>query len=264
MLKIATWNVNSIKMRQGRLVEFLKREKPNILCLQELKCVTEAAPTDEWLALGYHSAVLGQKTYNGVAVLSDAPITNVVRGLPTFESDPSARFVLGQTHGISVASCYVPNGQEVGSDKYAYKLKWLQALKSFLEVALAKDPKIVLGGDFNIAPEDRDVHDPDFWRGKILFSDPEKAALKDLTRLGFEDTFRKHHSEAGLYSWWDYRSLGFPKNHGLRIDFVLAAQALAPNCTSARIDRDERKGQKPSDHAPVLAEFNKLPAIHSR
>ena len=255
MLKIATWNVNSIKMRLERLAAFLKREEPDFVCLQELKCTEENFPFEPIAATGYTATVFGQKTYNGVAVLSRKPIDTYVAGLPTFGDDPSARFLIVKQGDLSVASAYIPNGQEVGSEKYHYKLKWFQCLERYLKDSHRPDERILIAGDFNVAPEDRDVHDPEQWRGKILFSDPEKEALQRVCRFGLYDTFRKHHAEAGLFSWWDYRQLAFPKNLGLRIDFILASKPLFDACTQARIDRDERKGKSPSDHAPVIANF---------
>lgn len=256
-MKIVTWNVNSIGARLERAKAFVQRENPDILCLQELKCVAEKYPTDDFKALGYESAVWGQKTYNGVAVLSKTPMEVRFRGLGwEFGGIPEAARLIGvRTAGIEVICVYVPNGQAVGTEKYDYKLQWFGKLTEFLSTHYrAKDP-VVVCGDFNVAPEDRDCYNPEAWRGQVLFSEPEKESLARVCKLGFQDTFRKHHSEAGLYSWWDYRQLAFPKGRGLRIDFILATQSLYEKCKFARIDRDERKGQLPSDHAPVIAEF---------
>ena len=255
MLKIATWNVNSLKARKERFLAFLQRESPDLVCLQELKGVDEIFPRAEIEAAGYHAQVFGQKTYNGVAVISKGPSEIVSKSFEDGVDDPAARFLCVRTHGIYVASAYIPNGQAVGSEKYAYKLEWLKRLRRYLDKRFTPKDPLVVAGDFNVAPEDRDVYDPESWKGQILFSDLEKAALKEVCAFGLQDTFRKFHTEGDLYSWWDYRMLGFPKNRGLRIDFVLATPPLWEKCTAARIDRDERKGSSPSDHAPVLAEF---------
>jgi len=252
--RIVTWNVNSVKARLDRVVNYLKLNQPDVLCLQELKGMEDKFPYEEMKAAGYQSAVFGQKTYNGVAILAKTTPEEVHRGMEGFE-DPAARLISARVAGIHIISAYVPNGQEVGSEKYEYKLKWLSALRKHLDFRYGADEPIVLVGDFNVAPEDRDVHDPELWRGKILFSDAEKKALAKVFDFGLEDTFRKHFPQAGYYSWWDYRQLGFPKNRGLRIDFVLASKALGLKCSAAGIDREERKGQKPSDHAPVFADF---------
>lgn len=256
-LKVVTWNVNSIKARLERAKAFVLRENPDILCLQELKCIGEHFPAEAFKELGYESAVWGQKTYNGVAVLSKAPLEVRFRGLGwEFGGIPEAsRLIAVKTAGIDVICVYCPNGQAVGTDKYTYKLEWFQRLEAFLRDHYHPTDRLVVCGDFNVAPEDRDCYNPEAWRGQVLFSDPEKQALAKIQEFGFQDTFRKHHSEGGLYTWWDYRQLAFPKGRGLRIDFVLATLALAKDCTAARIDRDERKGTLPSDHAPVIAEF---------
>lgn len=256
MLKVVTWNLNSVKARKDRLVAFLKREEPHLVCLQELKGIDETFPLEEVKATGYDAAVYGQKTYNGVAVLSRAPLEVVSRGFGDGVEDPAARFLCVKAYGLTLASAYIPNGQAVGTDKYAYKLEWLKRLRRYLQTHHSATQPLIVGGDFNVAPEDRDVYDPDGWRGQILFSDPEKAGLKDVCAFGLQDTFRKHHSEGNLYSWWDYRMLGFPKNRGARIDFLFATAPLWEKCLSSRIDRDERKGTGASDHAPVIAEFD--------
>jgi exodeoxyribonuclease III len=256
MWKVVTWNVNSVNARLERLLAFLARESPDVVLLQELKCEEPKYPLQALTAAGYHSAMYGQKTYNGVAILSKTPITEVQRGFSDGQLE-EARFIVGVVKGVRVASAYIPNGQAVGAEKYHYKLQFLDRLGTYLDKTLPKPGPFVLGGDFNVAPEDRDVHDPTFWEGQILFSAPERAALKQLVdRLDLHDTFRKHHTEAGHYSWWDYRMLGFQKNKGLRIDFLYASPSLLEVCSGARIDRDERKGTLPSDHAPVIAQFD--------
>jgi len=254
VVKVATWNVNSVKARLERVQSFLHRERPDILCLQELKCVDEAFPYEAFRTLGYEATVHGQKTYNGVAILSREAPSEVARGFQDSADDPAARYVVARFGEISVASVYVPNGQSVGSEKYQYKLEWLSRFKRRLEQGLP--PRMIICGDFNIAPDERDVYDPKAWEGQVLFSEPEKSALEKLLSLGLVDTFRQHHSEPGLYTWWDYRQLGFPKNRGLRIDFILATPLLSRDCRESRIDREERKGTGASDHAPVISVFS--------
>ncbi len=255
MWKVATWNVNSVKARLDRLIAFLQRERPDVILLQELKCETPLFPLEAIQKAGYYAAVSGQKAYNGVAIVSLRPATDVVIGLGDGELD-EARLIAATVDGIRLASAYVPNGQAVGSEKYQYKLRWLARLRSYLNAQAPRGSRFLLGGDFNVAPEDRDCYDPEGWRGQILFSEPEKAALAEIVAADLHDTFRKFRTEAGLYSWWDYRMMGFPKNRGLRIDFLLASSALYAQCTASRIDRNERKGLLPSDHAPVIAEFD--------
>ena len=250
-----SWNVNSIKMREARVLDLLTVHQPDVLCLQELKCEADKFPRTAIEALGYACAISGQKTYNGVALLSRHPITDVQVGFEApSTTPPQARWLDASIQGVRVASAYVPNGQDIGTDKYAYKLNWLEKLRTYLEPRLNRSQWII-GGDFNVAPEDRDIHDPDLWSGKILCSDPERKSLQQLMALGLNDTFRTLHTEGGQFSWWDYRALGFPKNHGLRIDLLLASRSLAGHCTQATIERSYRKGPSPSDHAPVSAVF---------
>ncbi len=256
MLKVVTWNVNSITVRLERLLALLNREKPDVVLLQELKSIEEKFPFEALKQAGYEAIVLGQKGYNGVAILSKKPLNNISKGMESFYQDPAARVIKGQFGKITFVCCYVPNGQEVGSEKFKYKLEWLKGFTQFIKEELEKKSPLIIAGDFNIAPEDRDVHDPALWREKILCSNLERESFFGLLKLGLEDTFRLHFQEKGLFSWWDYRALGFQKNQGLRIDFIIASKDLAKLCTHAQIDRDERKGEKPSDHAPVIAEFN--------
>ncbi|MEZ4751491.1 MAG: exodeoxyribonuclease III [Bdellovibrionota bacterium] len=254
MLKVGTWNVNSINARLDRLKAVLDRHQPDVLCLQELKCTEDKFPYLEVKACGYEAQVFGQKAYNGVALLSREPLSGVAH---SFEGCPSedARYICADFRGIQIASAYIPNGQEVGSSRYFYKLDWLHKLGLALkQLRDAGKPALVLG-DFNVAPTAQDVHDPAEWAGRILFSEPERAALSGILELGFIDVFRSLVTTGGQYSWWDYRQLAFPKNHGLRIDLILASQDLGPRFQKSYIDRDERKGSKPSDHAPVFAEF---------
>ncbi len=253
-MKIATWNVNSVKARLTRLLAFLEREQPDALCLQELKCEADKFPWDAVREAGYQAVALGQKTYNGVAILAKTPLIDVREGFGDESTDTQARCLSAMVDGVRVVNVYVPNGQEVGTEKYIYKLQWYERLLKYFGT-YSRDEKLVLCGDFNVAPEDRDVYDPEAWRGKVLCSDLERAALTKICQWGLTDTFRKHHTKPGLYSWWDYRAGGFPRNLGLRIDFVLATALLAEVCVASRIDRDERKGELPSDHAPVISEF---------
>lgn len=254
---IATWNVNSIRVRHDRLMAFLRRHAPDVVCLQELKVEEANYPREALEAAGYASAVLGQKTYNGVAILSRRPMADVRAGLDDGVEDPQARLVSAVVAGVRVVSVYVPNGGEVGSDKWAYKLAWLARLRGWLERHAKASEPLALCGDFNVAPEAIDVYDPAASEGEVLFHPDARAALAQLTAWGLVDTFRaRHPGEGNLYSWWDYRMLGFPKNKGLRIDHVLATPALADRCTASIIDREERKGESPSDHAPVLSTFS--------
>ncbi|MEF8721639.1 MAG: exodeoxyribonuclease III [Candidatus Accumulibacter delftensis] len=253
-MKIASWNVNSLKVRLPQLLDWLAARQPDVVCLQETKLDDPFFPAQELAAAGYHVAFSGQKTYNGVALLSrDAP-TDIVCGNPLY-ADPQKRLLAASVNGIRVVCAYVPNGQAVGSDKYAYKLAWLEALVNWIGAQLADNPRLVLAGDFNIAPDDRDVHDPAAWAGQILCSEPERAAFQRLLGLGLEDSFRLFEQPEKSFSWWDYRMLGFQKNRGLRIDHVLLSNALAARCTLAGISREVRKLERPSDHAPVTAEL---------
>lgn len=255
-MKIASWNVNSVKARRERLLSWLDRHKPDVLCLQELKTQDDTFPTADVFELGYHAVLHGQRTYNGVAILSREPPTDVRRNIDDDAPDTEARLISASVNGIRVISCYVPNGQEVGSDKWAYKLSWLDRLLAYLARHHSPGEPLVLCGDFNIAPEDRDVCNTFEWNGTVLCHPDVRERWARLREFGLVDTFRIHEQAAGKYSWWDYRMLAFPKGQGLRIDFVLATPSLAERCISASIDRDERKGKLPSDHAPVIAEFN--------
>jgi exodeoxyribonuclease-3 len=254
MLKIATWNVNSLRIRLPQVLDWLQIQQPDVLALQETKLVDAHFPGADLNSLGYHVAFAGQRTYNGVALLSRFPPIDIVTDLPDLD-DPQRR-VLGVTvNDLRVLNLYVPNGQAVGTDKYAYKLEWLDHLADYLRKQLATYRQLVVLGDFNIAPEDRDVHDPQAWTGKVLCSEPERAALRRLLALGLKDTFRLFAQEEASFSWWDYRAGNFRRNHGLRIDLILASTILAQVCTSCKIDKAPRGWQRPSDHAPVVAEF---------
>jgi exodeoxyribonuclease III len=253
-MRLASWNVNSIKVRLPQLLEWLAAAQPDVVCLQELKCEEAKFPRAELEAVGYASAVSGQKTYNGVAILSRAPPTDVVGEIPGFD-DPQKRVLAATVSGVRVICVYCPNGQAVGSDKYEYKLQWFAALRGYLAKELAAHPRLAVAGDFNVAPEDRDVHDPKAWEGQVHVSEPERAAWRALLTLGLKDSFRLFEQPEKSFSWWDYRMMGFRRNAGLRIDHILLSAPLAEACTGASIDKAPRKLERPSDHAPVLAEL---------
>ena len=255
-MKIATWNLNSVRAREGRLLAWLAEKQPDVLCLQELKATDEDFPTAAVEALGYQAVVYGQRTYNGVAILSRGPLVEVEKGFRDDDEDTQARLISARAGEIRVVCAYFPNGAQVGSEKFAYKLRWMERMHHHLQRSLKRDDSAVLCGDFNVAPEDRDVARPEEWKESVLCHPEARAALARIAGLGLVDTFRRHHSEGGYYSWWDYRMLGFPKNNGLRIDHILATEPLAARCSEAEIDRNERKGKQPSDHAPVVAAFS--------
>ncbi|HEY6876745.1 MAG TPA: exodeoxyribonuclease III [Polyangiales bacterium] len=256
-MKVASWNVNSVVARRERLLAWLTRRAPDVLCLQELKTLDDAFPRAEVEALGYHVALHGQRTYNGVAILAKQPLGDVRRNLDDGVAEADARLISAQVGDVRVVCCYVPNGQSLDSDKYPYKLAWLDRLRAYLQRHHAGEPLLVCG-DFNVAPEDRDVYDPEGLRDDVLVHESVREKFRALLDFGLVDTYRLHVQDPGKYSWWDYRQLGFPKNRGLRIDFVLASPTLAARCTGAWIDREERKGKQPSDHAPMVAEFSSI------
>lgn len=254
-MKIATWNVNSLKVRLPHLLQWMEVAQPDIVGLQETKLIDENFPVAQIEAAGYHVVFSGQKTYNGVAVLSREPAQDIVTDLPGLK-DPQRR-VMGATIGsIRFLDLYIPNGQSVGSDKYAYKLDWLAACRDYIETQLAQHEQFAVVGDFNIAPEERDVHDAVAWAGEVLFSDAERQAFADLLGLGLTDTYRLFEQEEKTFSWWDYRMGAFRRNRGLRIDHILTSAALTSTCTACHIDREPRTWEKPSDHTPVVAEFD--------
>lgn len=254
-MKLATWNVNSIRARLDRLLAFLGREQPDVVCLQELKVTSDQFPHVEIEAAGYRSAVLGQKTYNGVAILSRTEPEDVRTGIGDDPADTESRLIAARVDGVRVISAYVPNGKVVGSDKWDYKLAWLRRLEAWLGATWSPVEPLVLCGDFNVAPEDRDVARPDEWADSVLCAPEGRERLKAIVQWGLADIIRAHHEGPGPWTWWDYRMLGFAKGNGLRIDHILATAPLAGRCLEARVDRDERKGKLPSDHAPVLAVF---------
>lgn len=253
-MKLATWNVNSLKVRLPQVLDWLAAQRPDVLCLQETKLDDKVFPLAEIETAGYCAAFSGQKTYNGVAILSRRPAQAVERGIAGFE-DPQQRVISATIDDVRIVCAYIPNGQSVDSDKYQYKLRWLAALHDWLNGEMKKYPRLALLGDYNIAPEDRDVYDPLVWQGQVLCSEAERAAFKDLIELGLSDAFRRFDQPEKIYSWWDYRMTGFRRNHGLRIDHILLSPALATGCTACSIDKAPRKLERPSDHAPVIAEF---------
>jgi len=254
-LKLATWNVNSLKVRLPHVVEWMGSASPDVLVMQEIKQVTEAFPADAFAELGYHSVASGQKTYNGVAVAARSPVTDSVTDMPGFE-DPQRRVLAVTVGDLRVVNLYVPNGSSVGSEKYEYKLAWLSALHDYLQDELKTHKNLVVLGDFNIAPDDRDVYDPVKWGDDILCSPAERAALRKLIELGLTDVYRQFEQPQAAFSWWDYRAAGFRRNAGLRIDLILASKAMSGACLASYIDREPRTWDRPSDHAPVLAEFS--------
>jgi len=253
-MKVATWNVNSIKVRLPQLLAWLAEAQPDVVCLQELKTEAAGYPREALEAAGYASAVNGQKTYNGVAILSRGPLTAIVADLPGFE-DVQKRVLAASVGDLRVVCVYCPNGQAVGSEKYEYKLRWFAALRDYLAAELAQHPRLVVAGDFNVAPEDRDVHDPKAWEGQVHVSASERAAWRALLDAGLQDSFRLFEQPEKIFSWWDYRMMGFRRNAGLRIDHVLLSAPLAARCSACVVDKAPRKLERPSDHAPVVAEL---------
>ncbi|PYK11541.1 MAG: exodeoxyribonuclease III [Verrucomicrobia bacterium] len=252
-MKIVSWNINSLRKRQDRLFDWLEAIKPDIVCLQETKCPDDQFPALALQAVGYRSAYHGEKSYNGVAILAKREPRDVRPSLCDEVVDPQARVIAATIGHLRVFSIYAPNGQAVGSPAYEYKLNWYRRLRDC--VANEKSLDVIVCGDFNVAPEDIDVYDPDLWRGAIMASESERAAFRELCKIGLRDTLRTHHKEGELYTWWDYQMRAFEKKRGLRIDAVLASEKLATKCIAAGIDREMRKGKEPSDHAPVWAEF---------
>jgi exodeoxyribonuclease-3 len=254
-MRIATWNVNSLRVRMPHLKDWLAANPMDVVALQETKLADPDFPQGEIEALGLRVAFSGQRTYNGVALLSGSEPADVVAGIPGF-ADEQKRVLAATIGGVRVIDVYVPNGQAVGSDKYDYKLRWLAALRDYVSAELARHPRLVVLGDYNVAPEDRDVHDPKAWAGQVLASAPERAALRALLETGLEDCFRRFEQPEKSFSWWDYRMMAFRRNAGLRIDLILASAPLAVACTECRIDKAPRRLERPSDHAPVVAMFD--------
>src|SRR3989339_1359930 len=253
-MKLATWNVTSLKVRLPHVLDWLAANPVDVLCLQETKQPDSDFPQAELQAAGYYSVFSGQKTYNGVAILSRTPVSDVQIGIPDF-ADEQKRVIAVTISDIRVVCVYVPNGQSIDSDKYRYKLGWLAALHGWLKQELMRYPKLALLGDYNIAPEDRDVYDPEAWEGNVLVSEPERQKFRNLLQLGLRDCFRLFEQAEKSYSWWDYRMMAFRRNMGLRIDHILVSEPLAAQCRSCVIDKTPRKLERPSDHTPVVAEL---------
>jgi len=253
-VRLATWNVNSLRVRLPHLLDWLREAKPDLACLQETKTEDAHFPVDELRAAGYHAVYCGQKSYNGVAILARGGLSDVQHGIPNFPDDPK-RIIAATYRDMRVVSVYAPNGQEPGSDKYAYKLKWYEAFAAWMRDELAAHPLLAAMGDYNVAPEDRDVHNPKRWEGKIHCSEPERAAFRRVIAAGLADAFRLFEQPAGEFSWWDYRLKAFERGWGLRIDEILLSPALARKCTACSIDKQPRTRERPSDHAPVIADF---------
>ncbi|MFM9912625.1 MAG: exodeoxyribonuclease III [Methylophilaceae bacterium] len=253
-MKLATWNVNSLKVRLPHVLDWIAANQPDVLCLQETKTEDKNFPVAEIEAAGYRVCFVGQKTYNGVAILSKAAATDVVSAIPNFEDEQKR--VIAATFGDTRVICiYIPNGQAVDSDKYHYKLRWLKALNAWLRDELQRHPKLALLGDYNVAPEDRDCHDPAAWVGQVLVSEPERDAFKGVLGLGLHDAFRLFEQPEKSFSWWDYRMMGFRRNFGMRIDHILLSPPLAVQCQACWIDKAPRKLERPSDHTPVVVEL---------
>ncbi|MGH8398849.1 MAG: exodeoxyribonuclease III [Gammaproteobacteria bacterium] len=253
-MKIATWNVNSLRVRLPHVLKWLASEKPDVLALQETKTEDRDFPVVEFQRAGYQVAFSGQPTYNGVALLSRTPLNVRATALPNFE-DAQKRVLAANVGNLLVLNLYVPNGQTVDSDKYQYKLKWLKALNRWLKVLLSEQPQLVVLGDLNVAPEDRDVHDPEAWQGQVLVSTPEREAFRGLLALGLKDSFRQFEQDGGHYSWWDYRAAGFQRDFGMRIDHILLSPALSERATAVHIDKEPRGWERPSDHTPIIVEL---------
>jgi len=253
-MKFATWNVNSLNVRLPHVLDWLAANQPDVLCLQETKQEDSKFPYAELSAAGYESIHLGQKTYNGVAILSRYPLQDIQYGIPGFV-DAQMRLIAATINDIRVVCVYIPNGQSLDSEKYIYKLGWLTAMTIWLKTELEKYPKLMLLGDYNIAPEDRDVHDPQAWIGQVLVSEAERAAFAELIKLGLHDSFRLFEQEEKSFSWWDYRMAGFRRNLGMRIDHILVSEPLVVDCKASWIDKAPRKLERPSDHTPVVLEI---------
>ena len=254
-MRIATWNVNSLRVRMEHLGRWLAEHAVDAIALQELKLADEHFPRADFDALGLHAACYGQKTYNGVAIVSRREALDIALGMPA-DADPQRRVIAATVGPIRLVNVYVPNGQAVGSEKYTYKLAWLERLRAYLAALLDTHEHLLVVGDFNIAPEDRDVHDPAAWEGSVHVSAPEREALAKIAALGLTDLFRRFEQPKNAWSWWDYRMNAFRRDHGLRIDLMLASKALAARCTACTIDRTPRTWERPSDHAPVTAVFD--------
>jgi exodeoxyribonuclease-3 len=256
-LSVVTWNVNSLRVRLGQVLDWVAARQPDVLCLQETKLENKAFPVSELEAAGYHGLYSGQKTYNGVAILSRTPAADPAAELPGDEEDSQRRLLAATIGNVRVLNVYVPNGSEVGSEKFDYKLDWLARLNRYVAAELAAHERLLVVGDFNIAPQASDVYDPQLWSGSVLFSEPERAAFDRLLSLGLFDTFRKFEHPPASFSWWDYRAGAFRRNNGLRIDHILSSRAMYDECVGCDIDKAVRALERPSDHAPVIARFER-------
>jgi exodeoxyribonuclease-3 len=254
-MKVATWNVNSLNVRLPHLLDWTARHAPDVLCIQETKLEDARFPRDALREIGYEAAVNGQKTYNGVAILSRLPLAEVTSGIAGWE-DEQKRVLSATVSGVRVVCVYVPNGEKIGSAKFDYKMKWMAALREWLAPELARYPALVVAGDYNVAPEARDVHDPAVWENKIHFTGPEREALHAICEIGLTDAFRLFEQPERSYTWWDYRMMAFRRKMGLRIDHILLSSELAQRCRACTIDIEPRKLERPSDHAPVIAELS--------
>lgn len=254
-MKIATWNVNSIKIRLEQVLDWLNSTETDVLCLQETKTVDETFPLEEIENAGFHVAFMGQKSYNGVAILSKHEINDVQKNFPDDGEDAPKRLIAANIQGIHIVNTYIPNGTELWTDKFDFKLDWLQRLRRYFDERCPKDSDVLLCGDFNVAPEELDVWSVKNWEGKLHFSKPERAAIHHVKQWGFMDVFRQQNGELQEFSWWNYRQGAFPKNHGLRIDHIWTSQSLAEKCVGCWIDKEPRTWERPSDHTPVVAEF---------
>lgn len=258
-MKVTTWNVNGLRARLTHVIDFLREHKPDVLCLQETKVQDELFPKGPIEDEGYDVAWFGQNGYNGVAILATDVLADVHKGLPDDAPDAEKRVLVATAAGLRIVNLYVPNGQAVGTDRYAFKLDWFRRLRTFLDARHAADEPMVVVGDFNVALEDRDVNDPLWWHERILCSTPERQALRNVMAFGLVDCLRQHHQEGGIYTWWDYRASPSFRDEGLRIDYVLATAAAAARCTDVVVHKEVRQQKTPSDHAPVTATFAPMP-----
>jgi exodeoxyribonuclease-3 len=254
-MKIATWNVNSIAIRLEHVLQVLETRKIDVLCLQETKCVDEKFPRLELLEKGYNAAFMGQKSYNGVAIISPHTIEDVQYNFPDDTEDAPKRLIAASVKGVRIINTYIPNGTELWTDKFTFKLDWLQRLRKFFDLTCDANSDVLLCGDFNVAPDERDVWSVRAWEGKLHFSKPERAAIHHVKQWGFTDVFREKNGDLQEFSWWNYREGAFPKNEGLRIDHIWTSKTLAEKCVNCWIDREPRTWERPSDHTPVIAEF---------
>ncbi len=255
-MKIATWNVNSIIARLPHVIRWLEAVQPNVLCVQETKCTDDKFPFGKFSRIGYCPSVFGQQSYNGVAIIARQECADVQRGYYQDQEGAHARLLAATIDGVRIVNVYIPNGQAVGSEKFEFKLDWMKRLRDFLDNHYRADSPVVLCGDFNVAPEDRDVHNPRLWQERIMCSEAERSALNEIKQWGFTDCFRLHHEEEGKFSWWDYRAGAFRRNMGLRIDHIWSSEPLVTRSRNTWIDIEPRTWERPSDHAPVVAEFD--------